>query len=251
MSGHSKWAGIKHKKAIVDAKRGKLFSKLIREITVSARRGGGDLQGNLRLRQAVEKAKECNMPQDNIKKAIQRGTGELLGAVALEEAIYEGYGPGGVAILIEALTDNKNRTTARIRSVFSKYNGNLGESGCVAWMFEKKGYIALEKKGISENELLDIALEKGVEDIKTEEDIYEVITLPQDLETIKEALEKRTNLKYAEITMLPQSYIKVDGKVAKTLLSLMEALEEDEDVNHVYANFDIPTEILQEVTRSD
>lgn len=245
MSGHSKWAGIKHKKAMVDAKRGKLFSKLIREITVSARMGGGDLQGNSRLRQVVEKAKGYNMPQENIKKAIQKGTGELLGSV-LEETIYEGYGPGGVAILIEALTDNKNRTSARIRSLFSKYNGNLGESGCVAWMFTKKGYITIDKKDISEDELLNIASEKGAEDIKTEEDTYEIITLPQDFEAAKESLEKRVDLKYAEITMLPQSYIKVDGKAAKTLLSLMETLEEDEDVNHVYANFDIPTEILQE-----
>ncbi|MDI6703576.1 MAG: YebC/PmpR family DNA-binding transcriptional regulator [bacterium] len=249
MSGHSKWAGIKHKKAIVDEKRGKLFSKLIREITVSARMGGGDLQGNSRLRQVVEKAKGYNMPQENIKRAIQRGTGELPGVV-VEEAIYEGYGPGGVAILIEALTDNKNRTTARIRSLFSKYNGNLGESGCVSWMFTKKGYITLDKSDISEDELLDIVSE-WVEDIKAEEDTYEIITIPQDFEAAKESLEKRVNLKYAEITMLPQSYIKVDEKTAKTLLSFIEALEEDEDVNHVYANFDIPTEILQEVTRSD
>lgn len=247
MSGHSKWAGIKHKKAIVDAKRGKLFSKLIKELTVAARIGGGDAEGNPRLRTALQKAKDANMPADNIKRAIQKGTGELPGAT-YEEAMYEGYGPGGVAILIEVLTDNKNRTTAEIRNIFAKRGGNLGESGCVAWMFHKKGYITIGKEVIGEDELLDIVLGAGAEDVSVEDETYDITTKVQDFEAVVASLnEKEITPSYREITMIPSSYIKVDGKVARHLLGLMEALEDNEDVQHVYANFDIPDKLMNEV----
>jgi YebC/PmpR family DNA-binding regulatory protein len=244
MSGHSKWAGIKHKKAAVDAKRGKLFSTLTREIIVAARVGGGNPEGNARLKNAIQKAKEYNMPQENIRRAIQRGTGELPGGV-LEEIVYEGYGAGGVAIYVEAMTDNRNRTTARIRSIFSRKGGTLGNAGCVAWMFNKRGYILVEREGISEDELLEIAVESGAEDVKTEEEGYEIITTPENFESVKDALLKRNlKLKYAEITMIPQNYVKIDDKSSQQVLSLMESLEEDEDVQHVYTNFEIPDKLL-------
>lgn len=247
MSGHSKWAGIKHKKAIVDAKRGKLFSKLIKELTAAARIGGGDPEGNPRLRTVLQKAKGANMPADNIKRAIQKGTGELPGAI-YEEAIYEGYGPGGVAILIEALTDNKNRTTSEIRNIFAKKGGNLGESGCVVWMFHKKGYITIDKEAIGEDELLSLVLEAGAEDMSAEEKTYDITTDPHDFEAVVKTLdEKGIAATYKEIAMIPSSYIKVDGKGAKGLLGLMEALEDHDDIQHVYANFDIPDEVMNEV----
>ncbi|HAV43165.1 TPA: YebC/PmpR family DNA-binding transcriptional regulator [bacterium] len=248
MSGHSKWAGIKHKKALVDAKRGKLFSNLIRELTVAAKLGGGDPEGNPRLRAALQRARDANMPAETIKRAIQRGTGELPGVV-YEEAIYEGYGPGGVAILIEVLTDNKNRTTSEIRNIFSKRGGNLGESGCVAWMFHKKGYITIDGSTINEDELLELVLEAGAEDMSIEEKTCDITTAPQGLEVVVAVLAQRGIAPlYKETTMIPSSYIKVDGKVAKAVLALIETLEDHEDVQHVYANLDIPDEVVNEVS---
>ncbi len=244
MAGHSKWAQIKHKKAVVDLRRGKLFSKLAREISVAARLGGGDPSMNPRLRTAVEKAKEANMPQDNIKRAIQKGTGELPG-VSYEEAVYEGYGPGGVAMLIEVLTDNKNRAVSEIRHLMSKHGGSLGEAGCVSWIFDKKGYILVEKTAVDEETLMDTVLEAGAEDMKNdpEEDNYEIVTAPEDLPVVKEALEERgIPVSLAEVTMLPRSYVSVEGEKAASMLRLVEALEELDDVQNVYANLDISEE---------
>ena len=249
MSGHSKWAGIKHKKAKVDAQRGRTFTKLIREVTVAARVGGGDPTGNPRLRLAIEKAKAVNMPQDNIQRAILKGTGELPGT-SYEEYIYEGYGPGGVAVLLEVVTDNKNRTAPEIRRAFAKHGGNLGESGCVAWMFEKKGLIQVETSAADEDRLLGVALEAGAEDIRRSDDTFEVITAPKDLERVKESLAKeKIEIAEGEVTMLPQNTIRLEGKQAQQMLQLMEALEEHDDVQNVYANFDIPEEIMAAVTR--
>lgn len=247
MSGHSKWAGIKHRKMAQDAKRGKLFTKLIREITIAARLGGGNPDNNPRLRKAIEMAKEANMPQDNIKKAIMRGTGELPGAV-YEEVVYEGYGPGGVAVIVEATTDNKNRTTAEIRKIFSQHGGSLGESGCVSWIFEQKGYITINKTDANEDELMSLALELGAEDFKSDdEDLYEIITSVENFEQIKQEIQKKYKLQQAEITMLPKTYVKLDGKNAEQILQLMDALEEHDDVKNVYANFDVPKEILEKM----
>ncbi|MBZ0170447.1 transcriptional regulator [Candidatus Methylomirabilis lanthanidiphila] len=248
MSGHSKWAGIKHKKAKVDAQRGRTFTKIIREITVAARVGGGDPDGNPRLRLAIDKAKAVNMPQDNIQRAIQKGTGELPGT-SYEEYIYEGYGPGGVAVLLEIVTDNKNRTAPEIRKAFAKYGGNLGESGCVAWMFEKKGLIQVEAAAADEDRLLGIVLEAGAEDVRRSDDIFEVITAPKDLERVKESLTKeKIQIAEGEVTMLPQNTVKLEGKQAQQMLQLMETLEEHDDVQNAYANFDIPEEIMAAVT---
>lgn len=247
MSGHSKWASIKRKKAITDAKRGKLFSKIIREISVAAKLGGPELEGNARLRLAIQKAKDCNMPSDNIKRAIQKGSGDSNGA-AFEEVVYEGYGPGGVAILVEAMTDNKNRTASNMRSTFSKRGGNLGESGCVSWIFHKKGYMIINKSKISEEGLLDVITEAEAEDYKVESEVYEVYTDASKIERARQVLEdKGINIETASITMIPQSLIKVDKKTAQQLLSLIECLEEDDDVQQVHANFDIPDEILKEI----
>jgi YebC/PmpR family DNA-binding regulatory protein len=246
MAGHSKWAQIKHKKAAVDAKKGKIFSKLSKEITVAAKLGGGDPEKNPRLRTAIEKAREANMPSENIKKAIMKGTGELPGTT-YEEAIYEGYGPGGVALMIEVLTDNKNRTVSEIRHIMSKHGGSMGEAGCVSWMFEKKGYILVEKTKISEDELMAIALDAGAEDMKNDpqEDNYEIITAPEDLNKVKSAIESRgVQITLAEITMLPKSYVQLDEKDSDQMLRLYEALEDHDDVQNVYANFNIPDEIL-------
>jgi len=247
MSGHSKWAGIKHKKMAQDAKRGKIFTKIIRELTIAAREGGGNPENNPRLRKAIEMAKEVNMPQDNIKKAIMRGTGEIPGTI-YEEVVYEGYGAGGVAVIVEATTDNKNRTTAEIRKIFGQYGGSLGESGCVSWNFEQKGYITINKADVSEDELMSIVLELGAEDFKSDdEDVYEIITSPQSFEEIKQQLSKKYKLQQAEVTMIPKTYIKLEGKQAEQILQLMDALEEHDDVKNVYANFDIPKEILEKV----
>jgi len=251
VAGHSKWAQIKHKKAHVDAKRGKIFSKIVKEISVAARLGGGDVSGNPRLRQAIEKAKEVNMPQDNIKRAIMKGTGDLPG-VSYEETLYEGYGPGGVAILLEALTDNKNRTTPEIRHILSKHGGNLGEAGCVSWMFTKRGYILLEKSKIDEDSLMAVALEAGAEDMRNDpkEDSYEVISSPEDMVKIKEALElSGMPVSLAEITMLPTNYITLDDKQAEQMLKLVDALEDNDDIQNVYTNFDIPEELISKVGR--
>ena len=249
MSGHSKWHSIRHKKAAVDAKRGKLFTKLIKEITVAARLGGGNPDGNPRLRTAIAKAKEANMPAENIKRAIQKGTGELPGTV-IEEAVYEGYGPGGVAVLVEVATDNKNRTTSEIRHLFSKYGGSLGEAGCVAWMFQKRGYILVDKQGVDEDALMALVMEAGAEDLKNspDEPSYEIITAPEDLEKVRQALRAQGfPVQLAEISMVPQSYVTLNGKEAEQMLRLMEMLEDHDDVQHVYANFDVPEEVLQRV----
>lgn len=247
MSGHSRWAGIKHKKMAQDAKRGKLFTKIIRELTIAAREGGGNPENNPRLRRAIEMAKEANMPQDNIRKAIMRGTGEIPGVV-YEEVIYEGYGPGGVAVIVEATTDSKNRTTSEIRKIFNQYGGSLGESGCVSWNFEQKGYITINKQDVNEDELMSIALELGAEDFRSDdEEVYEVITSPENFESIKQELQKRYQLQQAEVTMLPKTYVKLTGKEAEQVLQLMDALEEHDDVKNVYANFDIDKEVLEKI----
>ncbi|MFQ5881241.1 MAG: YebC/PmpR family DNA-binding transcriptional regulator [Candidatus Methylomirabilales bacterium] len=244
MSGHSKWAGIKHKKAKMDAQRGRIFGRLIREITVAARLGGGDPAGNPRLRDAIDKAKAANMPQDNILRAIKKGTGEMEG-VSYEECVYEGYGPGGVAVLLEALSDNRNRTTAEIRKIFSRFGGNLGESGCVGWMFQKKGLIQVTAKGVDEEKLLAVALEAGAEDVRGEEQTFEIVTDPKDFKAVKAALEQVAfPLESAEVTKVPQSTVRLAGKEAEQVLRLMDGLEEHDDVQHVYANFDIPEEVM-------
>jgi len=244
MSGHSKWSSIKHKKAATDAKRGKIFSKLIKEITVAARMGGGDIDANPRLRTAIQAAKSENMPKDNIERAIKKGTGELEG-VNYEESIYEGYGPGGAAVLIESLTDNKNRTVADIRHIFSKAGGNMGESGCVAWMFDNKGYIAVENKAVDEEALMEAALDAGAEDIREDESNFEVITALKDFEAVKTAIDAAA-IPYivAEVTMLPQSTTFLKGTEAEQMVKLMEALEDCDDVQKVYTNADIPEEIV-------
>ena len=244
MSGHSKWSSIKHKKAATDARRGKIFTKLIKEITVAARMGGGDIEANSRLRTAVQAAKNENMPKDNIERAIKKGTGELEG-VNYEESIYEGYGPGGAAVLIESLTDNKNRTVADIRHIFSKAGGNMGESGCVAWMFDKKGYIAVENKAVDEEALMEAALDAGAEDIREDESNFEVITALRDFEAVKTAIDAAA-IPYivAEVTMLPQSTTFLKGTEAEQMVKLMEALEDCDDVQKVYTNADIPDEIV-------
>jgi len=244
MSGHSKWSSIKHKKAASDAKRGKIFTKLIKEITVAARMGGGDADANPRLRTAIMAAKNENMPKDNIERAIKKGTGELEG-VNYEESIYEGYGPGGAAVLIESLSDNKNRTVADIRFIFSKSGGNMGENGCVAWMFDKKGYIAVENKAVDEESLMETALDAGAEDIREDNSNFEVITAPEDFEAVKAAIDS-ASIPYivAEVTMLPQSTTFLKGKEAEQMIKLMEALEDCDDVQKVYTNADIPEEIV-------
>jgi YebC/PmpR family DNA-binding regulatory protein len=239
MSGHSKWATIKHKKGAADARRGKIFTRLIKEITVAARIGGGDADGNPRLRAAVAAAKAENMPADNIKRAIQKGTGELPGAT-YEEAVYEGYGPGGVAMILEVATDNKNRTISEIRHIFSKHGGNLGETGCVSWMFNKKGYVVVEKDKADEEKLLNIVMEAGADDLGEDGTNWEIFTIPNALQQVVDQL-KAQNITpaLAEVSMIPQSYVKLSGKGAQQMLRLSEELEDHEDVQHVYANFDI------------
>jgi len=244
MSGHSKWSSIKHKKAATDAKRGKIFTKLIKEITVAARTGGGDADTNPRLRTAILAAKNENMPKDNIERAVKKGTGELEG-VSYEESIYEGYGPGGAAVLIESLSDNKNRTVADIRYIFSKSGGNMGENGCVAWMFDKKGYIAIENKAADEESLMEAVLDAGAEDIREDNSNFEVITAPEDFEAVKAAIDS-ASISYivAEVTMLPQSTTFLNGKEAEQMVRLMEALEDCDDVQKVYTSADIHDDIV-------
>jgi YebC/PmpR family DNA-binding regulatory protein len=248
MAGHSKWANVKHRKARADAQKGKVFTKLAREIIVAAREGGGDLNANFRLRLAVQKAREANMPSDNINRAIQKGCGEGE-SVSLEQISYEGYGPGGVAVLLEILTDNRNRTAAEIRHIFSRRGGSMGESGCVAWMFNRKGYFTIDKKeGLpSEDDLMTLALEAGAEDFKEEDGSYIIITPPEDFETLKDKFtEQNINFSTAEITMVPVNTVPIeDPEEASKVLNLLEALEEHDDVQNVYANFDIPEEIMQ------
>jgi YebC/PmpR family DNA-binding regulatory protein len=239
MSGHSKWHSIKHKKGATDAKRGKLFTKFIKEITVAARTGGGDPDANARLRKAILDAKAGNMPNDTIDRAIRRGTGAEEG-VNYEEITYEGYGPGGVALLIEAVTDNRNRTVAEIRHMFSKNGGNLGEAGSVGWLFEKKGYIVIDKAAKPEEELFDIAIEAGADDLRDDEDNFEIITSPENFEGVQAAIKSAgIEPQMAEVSMVPQTYIKLEGSSAQTMLRLMEAIEDHDDVQKVYANFDI------------
>lgn len=246
MSGHSKWANIKHKKGAADAKRGKIFTKLIKEITMAAREGGGDINANPRLRAGVMAAKAENMPKDNIERAIKKGTGELEG-VSYEESTYEGYGPGGVAILVDSLTDNKNRAVSEIRHAFSKHGGNMGESGCVAWMFHKKGYMVVAKGAISEDALMELALEAGAEDVRDDGDSFEVIAEPESFEAVKEALEaKEIVCEVAEVTMLPQNYTPVEGETAEKLVRMLDALEDLDDVQKVYTNGDLPDDMMEE-----
>src|SRR5436190_20353663 len=246
MSGHSKWHSIKHKKGAIDAKRGRMFTKVIKEITIAARIGGGDADGNPRLRKAVADAKVLNMPADNIKRAIMKGTGELEGG-QLEELIYEGYGPAGVAMIVEVVTDNRNRTVSEIRHVFSKNGGNMGEAGSVSWMFHKKGYIAIDKSKADEDTLMALAIDAGADDFTSDESSYEIYTSPDVFDKVLNAVKaKGIQTITAEISMIPQTYIKVEGKTAQQLVKLMEALEEHDDVQHVYANFDIEESELAE-----
>lgn len=248
MSGHSKWSSIKHKKGAADAKRGKVFTKLIREITVAARMGGGDQDGNPRLRAAVAAAKAENMPKENIERGIKKGTGELEG-VSYEEANYEGYGPGGVAVLVDCLTDNKNRSVADVKHSFERHGGNLGEPGCVAWIFDQKGLIVCEKNKVDEDLLLDIVLEAGAEDVKEGDTDFDIITAPSDFESVKEAIDEQGfPYSLAEITKIPKNTIEVEGKKAEQLVKLMQDLEDNDDVSHVYANFDISDKILEKLS---
>lgn len=246
MSGHSKWANIKHRKAAADAKKGKLFSNLSKEIIIAAKQGGGNPETNPRLRAAIERAREANMPKENIERAIKRGIGEIPG-VTYEEVVYEGYGPGGVAIMVEVVTDNKNRTASEIRRIFSKHGGNLGEAGCVSWIFEEKGSIFIDKESVKdEDQLLSDALDAGAEDVKIDPDSIEIITSPQDFTSVKNILiEKGYRINSAEITKIPKNVVPVQDVDAEKVLKLMEELEEHDDVQKTYANFDIPDEILQ------
>jgi YebC/PmpR family DNA-binding regulatory protein len=246
MSGHNKWSTIKHKKGAADAKRGKIFTKIIKEITLAARLGGPDPDGNPRLRTAVLAAKEENMPKDNIERAIKKGSGTGADAVIYEEIVYEGYGPSGVAVLVEVMTDNKNRTVAEIRHIFSKHGGNLGENGCVSWIFEKKGSILFDKREIDENALMELALEHGAEDVRDEENEFEIITDTASFESMKKAIEQK-NIKYikAQITMIPQNTVKLEADKALQMLKMMEKLEDNDDVQRTYANFDIADDIME------
>jgi|SRR5579875_1202773 len=243
MSGHSKWSSIKHKKAARDAKRGKVFTKLIKEITIAARLGGGDLNGNPRLRTAVAAAKAQSMPNDNIDRAIKKGTGELGGA-QLESAIYEGYGPGGVAIIAEVLTDNRNRTVAEVRSVFTRHGGSLGESGCVGWMFKKKGLIQIERRAVDEDQLIELALDAGADDVNSDDpESYQITTAPENFQRVRDALEKAgIPISSGEIELSPENTVHVTGRTAEQVLELLEELEDHDDVQSVASNFDMDAE---------
>ncbi|MBF0476331.1 MAG: YebC/PmpR family DNA-binding transcriptional regulator [Deltaproteobacteria bacterium] len=245
MSGHSKWSTIKHKKGAADARRGKIFSKIIKEITVAARIGGGDMTGNSRLRSAVAAAKAENMPKENIDRAIKKGTGEIEG-VTYEESTYEGYGPGGAAVLVEIMTDNKNRTVADIRHIFAKHSGNLGEAGCVSWMFDKKGLFVFDKSTIGEEQLMEMALDAGAEDVTAENGEFEVVCSPESYEAIKEIFDNQ-GLKYemSQVTMVPRTTVELTGKQAEQMLKMMEKLEDHDDVQNVYSNFDISDEEME------
>jgi YebC/PmpR family DNA-binding regulatory protein len=248
MSGHSKWHNIRLKKGKMDAERGKIFTKLAREIIVAAKEGGGNPDANARLRLAVQKARDASMPQENIKRAIQRGTGELEG-VNYEELTYEGYGPGGAAVMVDVLTDNKNRTVAEVRNIFSKPGGSLGESGCVAWIFDPKGLISVPKDGLDEDTVMMAALDAGAEDVRSEEETFDVITSPEDLPAVRQALtDAGIPFTLAEVTMLPKSTVELKGKEAQQMIRLMEQLEDHDDVQHVYANFDIPENVMAALT---
>lgn len=249
MSGHSKWANIKRRKGAVDAKRGKIFTRLIKEITVAARMGGGDVEGNPRLRSAVATAKAENMPKDNIIRAIKKGTGEIAGEI-YEEILYEGYGPGGVAVLVECMTDNRNRTVADVRHYFAKSNGNLGENGCVAWMFEKKGQIQVDKRTIGEDQLMDMALEAGAEDVVEEENEFQVLTAPEAFDSVKDALvQAGVKVLDSSVAMIPKNTVEVtEETVARALIKLLDNLEDHDDVQNVSANFDIDDDLVERVS---
>ena len=249
MSGHSKWSSIKHKKGAADAKRGQIFTRLIKEITTAVRIGGGDPDANSRLRDAIARAKSENMPKDNIDRAIKKGLGTLGDGQSFEEITYEGYGPGGVAVLIEVMTDNKKRTAAEIRHALSRLNGNLGEAGCVSWMFGKKGYISFDKTAVDSDKIMEIALDSGAEDVSEDEHEIQVVTGLSTFESVKKVFDNNA-IKYivAEISMVPQTSVKLEGKNAETMLKLMEALEELDDVQNVYANFDISEEEMEKLS---
>jgi YebC/PmpR family DNA-binding regulatory protein len=250
MSGHNKWAKIKHKKASADAAKGRIYTRLIKEITLAARMGGGDENGNPRLRKAILDAKAANMPWNNVERAIKKGTGELEG-VHYEEVTYEGYGPGGVAIMAELITDNKNRAVSEIRHIFSKHGGNLAASGAVSWKFDKKGIIAVAPEGRSEDDLLMLALEAGAEDVKYDPESTEILTTPQDLETVKAALEKHgLKIEKAEVGMYPKDIVKVEGKEAEQLLRLLDAIEEHDDIQKVYSNYDIDVDVMAQLSEA-
>lgn len=247
MSGHSKWASIKHKKAAADSKRGKMFTKLIREIAAAAKFGGGDSNSNPRLRTAIQSAKEANMPADNIDRAIKRGTGELEG-VTFDEVMYEGYGPQGVAILAQCLTDNKNRTAAEIRSIFGKASGSMAGAGSVAWIFEKKGFIVIDISKTTEEKLMEIVISAGGEDLSQTNKKFEVTTASQDLETVRAAIEKaKIPMESAQLTMIPKNLVPVSAESARSVLNLIDALEDHDDVQNVYANCDVPDEVMKEI----
>jgi YebC/PmpR family DNA-binding regulatory protein len=249
MSGHSKWHSIKHKKMAMDARKGKIFTKIIREIMVAAKTGGPNPETNPRLRLAIEKAKSVNMPNENIQRAIKKGTGEE-GGVNYEQVTYEGYGPGGVAIFVEVLTDNKNRSASEIRSIFSRHNGNLAGAGSVSWIFERKGLISVKKENVEEDKLMSIILDAGAEDMKVEKDTYDVITSPENFENVKKVIEmNKIPIENASITYIPKSTVSLEGKEAEQLLRLLDELEESEDVQNVYANFDISDEILEKIEK--
>lgn len=251
MAGHSKWAQIKRKKAVNDQRRGKLFTRLIKEISIAAREGGGDPEGNPRLRLAIQTAKDANMPQDNITRAIKRGTGELPG-MQYEEIMYEAYGPGGVAIIMESVTDNRNRTVAELRHLLTKNNGRLGEAGSVAWMFSKKGTIRVPTGSIEEDDLLQIIIEAGADDMQPTDDFYEIITSMENFEKVKQALaEKNVTIDSAELRMEPTSNVRVEGKDAEQVIKLIETLDEHDDVQNVYTNFEIDDEIFEKLAQEN
>jgi YebC/PmpR family DNA-binding regulatory protein len=247
MSGHSKWHNIKIRKQAQDKQKSKIFGKLSREIIAAAREGGGDPDGNIRLRAAMDKARSAGMPQDNVKRAVQRGTGEIEG-ITYESTVYEGYGPGGVAIMVELLTDNRNRVVGELRSIFSRHGGNLGASNSVAWLFDRKGVIIVTREGVPEDKVLEAALEAGAEDMQTDEASYEIRTDPNDLDAVKQALDAQSiAFESAEVTMVPQTRVTLQEKEAQQVLRLLDALEDQDDVQQVYANFDIPDQIMEAV----
>jgi len=248
MSGHNKWSSIKHKKGAADAKKGKIFTKLIREITVAAKNGGGDPEMNARLRTAIAAAQEANMPKDNITRAVKKGTGELAGASMYEDVVYEGYGPGGTAVIVEVLTDNKNRTIAEIRHIFDRANANLGETGCVLWMFSKKGLITVPAGKVSEDTLMEIGIEAGADDVVADGDFFHVYTTPHNMEAVRAALNaKNIPVESSEVSMISQTNVKLTGKDAENMLKLMETLEDNDDVQKVHSNFDIDDEEMTKI----
>lgn len=249
MSGHNKWASIKHKKMAMDARRGKMFTKIIREIMMAAKIGGGNPENNPHLRMAIERARGINMPNDNIQRAIKKGTGEE-GGVSLENVGYEGYGPGGIAILVETLTDNKRRTAAEIRSIFTRHNGNLGETGCVSWMFERKGVVNVKKENVDEEKLLSMVLDAGADDLRLDSDIFEIICAPDKTESVKKILQQHNiTIENASVNLIPKNTVRVKGKDAEQLLKLLDELEEHDDVQNVHSNFDIPDELIEAMSK--